>query len=51
MTDVFTSDDVQNLDGYHAIGHTRYSTAGGKTQIEGFQVGFDELGFDELNAM
>ena len=38
VTDVFTSDDVQTLDGYHAIGHTRYSTAGGKTQIEGFQV-------------
>eukprot|EP00292_Cryptomonas_paramecium_P006924 CAMPEP_0113698492 /NCGR_PEP_ID=MMETSP0038_2-20120614/22741_1 /TAXON_ID=2898 /ORGANISM="Cryptomonas paramecium" /LENGTH=466 /DNA_ID=CAMNT_0000621663 /DNA_START=39 /DNA_END=1436 /DNA_ORIENTATION=- /assembly_acc=CAM_ASM_000170 len=37
VTDVFTSEDVQNLDGYHAIGHTRYSTAGGKTQIEGFQ--------------
>lgn len=37
MTDVFNPDDIKALEGDHAIGHTRYSTAGGKTQIEGFQ--------------
>mmetsp|Transcript_39787 Transcript_39787/g.97781 ORF Transcript_39787/g.97781 Transcript_39787/m.97781 type:complete len:512 (+) Transcript_39787:170-1705(+) len=37
VTDVFNPTDIQMLQGDHAIGHTRYSTAGGKTQIEGFQ--------------
>jgi amidophosphoribosyltransferase len=37
VTDVFTPADVQALDGVHAIGHTRYSTAGGKNQLEGYQ--------------
>lgn len=37
VTDVFKPEDVKQLDGIHAIGHTRYSTAGGKTALEGFQ--------------
>jgi amidophosphoribosyltransferase len=37
VTDVFNPDDIKMLEGENAIGHTRYSTAGGKTQIEGFQ--------------
>lgn len=37
VTDVFKAEDMKDLGGIHAIGHTRYSTAGGKSQIEGFQ--------------
>jgi len=37
VTDVFTPAAVEGLDGIHAIGHTRYSTAGGKSQLEGYQ--------------
>uniref|UniRef100_A0A6T8N1J5 Amidophosphoribosyltransferase n=1 Tax=Hemiselmis andersenii TaxID=464988 RepID=A0A6T8N1J5_HEMAN len=37
VTDIFTPDDIASLPGTSAIGHTRYSTAGGKTQLEGFQ--------------
>jgi amidophosphoribosyltransferase len=37
VTDVFKPEDMEALGGIHAIGHTRYSTAGGKNQIEGFQ--------------
>jgi len=37
VTDVFKPEDMEALGGIHAIGHTRYSTAGGKSQIEGFQ--------------
>ena len=37
VTDVFKPEDMQTLGGVHAVGHTRYSTAGGKNQIEGVQ--------------
>lgn len=37
VTDVFTPADIEGLPGDAAIGHTRYSTAGGKTQLEGYQ--------------
>ena len=33
VTDVFSPTDLNNLEGDCAIGHTRYSTAGGKTQV------------------
>ena len=33
VTDVFKPEDMQTLGGVHAVGHTRYSTAGGKNQI------------------
>jgi len=37
ITDVFHPADIDALPGECAIGHTRYSTAGGKTQLEGYQ--------------
>ncbi len=30
LADVFTQEDIQTLKGYSAVGHVRYSTAGGK---------------------
>lgn len=33
VTDVFSTNDLNNLEGNCAIGHTRYSTAGGKSQV------------------
>ena len=33
VTDVFKPEDMEALGGIHAVGHTRYSTAGGKNQI------------------
>ena len=36
--DVFSQEDLKNLSGYAAVGHVRYSTAGGKGVAYNFEV-------------
>lgn len=47
VTEVFNADKLSTLEGHYAIGHVRYSTAGGK-ELENVQPLFANLNVDEF---